>query len=404
MTLPVEQQMDVFRTRTVDLVSEEELTERLGRGKPLRIKYGCDPSAPDLHLGHTVPLDKLRQLQDLGHTIIFLVGDFTAMIGDPTGRSKTRVPLTSDAVAKNAETYTSQVSCVLDVNRIEIRFNSEWMDRMSVAELIRLASHQPVARMLERDDFKRRFQTGVSIAIHEFLYPLVQAYDSVALRADVEVGGTDQLFNLLLGREIQRAYGQEPQIVLTVPLLEGTDGAEKMSKSLGNAIGIRDAPEEMYGKTMSIPDALLERWVELLGRPEWNLGQFLEAIGTERRNPRDLKAALARALVGRFHGQAAAASAEEHFERVFREHRAPNEVPEVELQVTDARGMPLVDALVEVGFAKSRSEARRLVAQGGVRIDEIRASDAEAYLRAGSHLVQAGRRRFARLHLRQNSR
>lgn len=403
MTLPVERQMDVFRTRTVDLVSARELSERLGRGRPLRIKYGCDPSAPDLHLGHTVPLDKLRELQELGHTIIFLVGDFTAMIGDPTGRSKTRVPLTSEAVAKNAETYTSQVSCVLDVNRVEIRFNSEWMNRMSVAELIRLASHQPVARMLERDDFKRRFQTGVSIAIHEFLYPLVQAYDSVALRADVEVGGTDQLFNLLLGREIQRAYGQEPQVVLTVPLLEGTDGSEKMSKSLGNAIGIRDAPEEMYGKTMSIPDALLARWIELLGRPEWNLRQSPEALGAEPANPRDLKAALARALVGRFHGHAAAASAEQHFERVFREHRAPSDVPEVELQVADARGMPLVDALVALGFAKTRSEARRLVAQGGVRVDEVRASDAEAYLRPGSHLVQAGRRRFARLNLLQKS-
>lgn len=404
MTLPVEQQMDAFRSRTVDLVSTKDLAERLGRGRPLRIKYGCDPSAPDLHLGHTVPLDKLRQLQELGHTIIFLVGDFTAMIGDPTGRSKTRVPLSSEAIAKNAETYTTQVSCILDVNRVEIRFNSEWMNRMSVAELIHLASQQPVARMLERDDFKRRFQTGISIAIHEFLYPLVQAYDSVALRADVEVGGTDQLFNLLLGREIQRAYGQEPQIVLTVPLLEGTDGAEKMSKSLGNAIGIRDAPEEMYGKTMSIPDSLLARWVELLGRPEWNLVPGSEALGTGHLNPRDLKAALARALVGRFHGQAAAASAEEYFERVFREHRAPSEVPEVELQVADAGGMPLVDALVEVGFAKSRSEARRLVAQGGVRVDDIRASDAEARLRPGRHLVQAGRRRFARLHVRQNSR
>ena len=378
-----------FKARSVDLVADDELAARLRRGKPLRIKYGCDPSAPDLHLGHTVPLDKLRELQEMGHTIIFLIGDFTAMIGDPTGRNKTRAPLTREAVKRNAETYTQQVSALLDVSRVEIRFNSEWMDAMPPAEFIRLASHQPVARMLERDDFKRRFQGGVSIAIHEFLYPLVQAYDSVALRADVEVGGTDQLFNLLLGREIQRAYGQEAQIVMTLPLLEGVDGSEKMSKSLGNSIGVRDAPEDMYGKTMSIPDVLLPRWVALLGRPEWGLA----GAGA---NPRDLKAGLALRLVERFHGAAAAKEAEGHFDRVFRQHRAPEEVESRDLPAAEARGVRLIDALVAVGFASSRSDARRLVGQGGVKVDESRASDLEAWLPEGEHLLQAGKRRFVK--------
>jgi tyrosyl-tRNA synthetase len=399
MAAGVEEQQAKFRSRTVDLVSDDDLAAKLRKGRPLRIKYGCDPSAPDLHLGHTVPLEKLRQLQELGHTVVFLIGDFTAMIGDPTGRSKTRAPLTREAVKANAETYTSQVSSVLDVDKVEIRFNSEWMDAMTPAEFIRLASQQPVARMLERDDFKRRFQGGVSIAIHEFLYPLVQAYDSVALQADVELGGTDQLFNLLLGRDIQRAYGQEPQVVVTVPLLEGTDGSEKMSKSLGNAIGVRESPEEMYGKTMSIPDSLLPRWIDLLARPEWGLEK-----GSA--NPRDAKAALARALVARYHGAAAASAAEKHFDRVFREHRAPEDVPLVEHVVEGAaaaEGLSLVDALIAVGFARSRSEARRLVGQGGVRVGESRATDGELRLPVGDHLLQAGKRRFARLRLRRGA-
>jgi tyrosyl-tRNA synthetase len=382
-------QLETFRARTVDLVADAELEARLRKGKPLRVKYGCDPSAPDLHLGHTVGLDKLRALQELGHTIIFLIGDFTGMIGDPTGRNKTRPALTREAVQRNAESYTQQVGAVLDASKIEVRFNSEWMNAMPAADVVRLASHQPVARMLERDDFKRRFQAGVSISIHEFLYPLVQAYDSVALRADVELGGTDQLFNMLLGREIQRAYGQEPQIVMTLPLLEGIDGSEKMSKSLGNAIGIREPAEEIYGKTMSIPDALLPRWGELLGRPDWQL----EGIA----NPRDRKAALARRLVERFHGAAAAAEAEAHFDRVFRKRQAPEDVPRVALPSSEARGLKLVDALVGVGFASSRSEARRLIGQGGVQVEGVRASDLETWLGQGEHLVQAGKRRFARI-------
>jgi tyrosyl-tRNA synthetase len=386
-----------FRERVVDLVAEPELEARLRKGKPLRVKYGCDPSAPDLHLGHTVPLDKLRELQELGHTIIFLIGDFTAMIGDPTGRNKTRAPLTRDAVKRNAATYVEQVSAVLDGSKIELRYNSEWLDAMPPADFIRLASQHTVARMLERDDFKKRFQSETPIAIHEFLYPLVQAYDSVALRADVELGGTDQLFNLLLGREIQRAYGQEPQIVLTVPLLEGTDGSDKMSKSLGNAIGIREPPAEIYGKTMSIPDALLPRWVKLLGRREWGLAQRIAAMDAGRENPRDVKAALAARLVERYHGADAAREAEAHFDRVFRQHRAPEEVPAVELRAADATGVRLVDALVAAGFASSRSEARRLIGQGGVRVQEERISDLEGWLPQGEHLVQAGKRRFARV-------
>jgi len=397
MSAPADAALASFRARVVDLVAEPELEARLREGRPLRVKYGCDPSAPDLHLGHTVPLDKLRELQELGHTIIFLIGDFTAMIGDPTGRNKTRAPLTRESVKENARTYTEQVSAVLDTSRVEIRFNSEWMDAMPPAEFVRLASQQTVARMLERDDFKRRYQGGVPIAIHEFLYPLVQAYDSVALRADVELGGTDQLFNLLLGREIQRAYGQEPQIVMTVPLLEGIDGSEKMSKSLGNAIGIREAPAEIYGKTMSIPDELLPRWIELLARDEWGLRAGVAALRAGESNPRDMKAALASRLVERFHGAAAAREAEDHFDRVFRQHRPPEEIPTVEMPAREPHGVRLVDALVAVGFSSSRSDARRLIGQGGVRVREVRAADLDSWLPPGEHLLQAGKRRFTKV-------
>jgi tyrosyl-tRNA synthetase len=386
---PAGEQLEVFRAGAEQLVSEEELLAKLAQGRPLRIKYGCDPSAPDLHLGHTVGLSKLRQLQDLGHTIIFLIGDFTALIGDPSGRSKTRPALSREAVRANASTYTEQVRALLDPARAEIRFNSEWMDRLGAADFVRLASHQPVARMLERDDFRKRFDAGSTISIHEFLYPLVQAYDSVVLQADVELGGTDQTFNFLLGREIQRAYGQTPQVVLTLPLLEGLDGAAKMSKSLGNAIGIREAPEEMYGKVMSISDALLPRWVRLLAAPEWGL--------PTSGNPRDLKAALARRIVERFHGSAAAEGAEAHFDRVFRQHRPPAELETIALVASGSDGQDVVGALVGAGLASSRAEARRLVQQGGVRIDEQRCDSVERRLAPGEHLLQVGKRRFIRL-------
>jgi tyrosyl-tRNA synthetase len=398
MTTPREQ-LAVFRSGAEQLVSEEELLAKLARGRPLRIKYGCDPSAPDLHLGHAVPLHKLRQLQELGHTIIFLVGDFTALIGDPTGRSKTRPPLSREQVRANASTYTEQVGALLDSSRAEIRFNSEWMDRMSPAEFVRLASHQPVARMLERDDFRKRFQSGTSISIHEFLYPLVQAYDSVVLEADVEFGGSDQTFNFLLGREIQRAYGQEPQVVLTMPLLEGLDGAAKMSKSLGNAIAIRDAPEEMYGKVMSISDALLPRWVQLLALPEWGLGGRVEALARGDGNPRDLKAALARRLVERFHGPDAGAAAEAHFDRVFRQHRAPADLEVLEIAALEPRGCDIVSLLVAAGLATSRGDARRLVQQGGVRLDEKRVREPDHWAACGEHVLQAGKRRFVRVRI-----
>ncbi|MCE2392240.1 MAG: tyrosine--tRNA ligase [Proteobacteria bacterium] len=392
----LEAQLEAFSAGAENLVSHEELRAKLERGAPLRIKYGCDPSAPDLHLGHTVPLEKLRQLQGLGHTIIFLIGDFTAGIGDPTGRSRTRPPLDRDQIRANAETYTDQVGSILDARRAEIRFNSEWMDAMSSAEMVRLASQQPVARMLERDDFRRRYREGVSISLHEFLYPLVQAYDSVALRADLELGGTDQTFNLLLGREIQRAYGQEPQIVLTLPLLEGTDGAEKMSKSLGNSIGIQEDPEEFFGKVMSIPDSLLGRWIELLAPPEWELDSHLARLDSGG-NPRDLKAELARRLLDRFQGQDAADRASEHFDRVFRRKQAPEDIERVEVEAADPDGAEILAILQHAGFAGTRGEGRRLVRQGGVRLDGSRVDDPGRRVRPGEYVLQVGKRRFARV-------
>lgn len=399
---PAERQIEVFRSRVVDLVSDEELLAKLRRGRPLRIKLGCDPSAPDLHLGHLVVLDPLREFQELGHTIVFLVGDFTARIGDPSGRSRTRPSLSRQEVEQNARTYRDQVGMILDPERIEVRFNSEWMDRMTPSDLIRLASHQPVARMLERDDFDKRYREGISIGIHEFLYPLIQAYDSVALKADVEIGGTDQLFNLLLGREIQRAYGQEPQVVLTFPLLVGTDGKEKMSKSLGNAIGITEPADEIYGKTMSIPDVILGRWCELLGSPSWSDVQELRTrVAADEANPRDLKAALAARLVERFWGSKPSRDAAERFDRLFRRHETPAEMPELDLEAPQDGDLRMVDVLHRAGFATSRTAAKRLIAQGGVRLDGERVPDADFSVPPGEHVLQAGRRRFARLRIRK---
>ena len=396
-----EEQLDVFRAGAESLVSEEDLLAKLRRGRPLRIKYGCDPSRPDLHLGHLVHLDKLRALQDLGHTIIFLIGDFTGRIGDPTGRSRTRPVLTREEIERNAETYREQVGRVLDVERAEIRFNHEWMDRMPADEFIRLCSTTTVARLLERDDFRTRYREGVPIALHEFLYPMVQGYDSVALRADVELGGSDQHVNLLLAREIQRAYGQEPQVILTLPLLEGTDGVEKMSKSLDNAIGIIDPPEEIYGRTMSIPDSILPRWCELLARPGWeDVGALRTRVEAGEANPRDLKAALARRLVERFWGPEPAAEAEAGFDRLFRRHEVPEEMPELEVEANAKGGAPVIDLLCRAGFAASRSQAKRLVAQGGVRLDGERVAGVEARVGPGEYVLQAGKRRFVRIRVR----
>lgn len=392
--------IDEFKRNAVDFVNEEDLTAKLELGRPLRIKFGCDPSAPDLHVGHVVGFEKLRTLQRLGHTIIFLVGDFTAMIGDPTGRSRTRPALSPDEVRRNADTYVEQLGMVIDTERIEIRFNSEWMDGMSPPDFIRLASKYTVARMLERDDFRKRYAAGEPLAVHELLYPLVQAYDSVALEADVEVGGTDQLFNLLLGREIQRAYGQAPQVVLTWPLIEGTDGAEKMSKSLGNAIGITEPGPQVYGKVMSISDAQLPRWLALLTRDEPELREASRGLAEGTANPRDAKAAFARALVARFHGSEAAGAAEQHFDRVVRQKQPPKEMPEFEVAAGET-GAELLAVIEAASFAKSRSEGRRLVAQGGVKIDDDRVEDPAARLPEGDYLLQVGKRRFARIRVRR---
>ncbi|MCP5057608.1 MAG: tyrosine--tRNA ligase [bacterium] len=380
------------------LIGAEDLRPRLAaalrEGRPLRIKLGMDPSAPDLHIGHTVVLEKLRIFQELGHTPIFLVGDFTASIGDPTGKKKTRPALDKDEIRKNAQTYVDQVSHVLDTERAEIRFNGEWMDAMSPADLVRLCSHYTVARMLERDDFDKRYKAGEAIAVHEFLYPLVQAYDSVALEADVELGGTDQTFNLLVGREIQRAYGQTPQAVITHPLLVGTDGTEKMSKSVGNTIGIRDAPEDMYGRTMSISDELMRSWVAQLGFGRW---EDLAAVGAD---PLAMKKELATRLVTRFHGDAAAEKAAEHFRALVQRKEIPDDLPEVEIPLSGAEDLGLLEALRGALGLASNSEARRIVTQGGARVDGNVVRDPNLRLPPGSYLVQAGKRRFARLLLR----
>ncbi|MCP3983875.1 MAG: tyrosine--tRNA ligase [bacterium] len=370
------------------------LATAIREDRPLRIKLGMDPSAPDLHIGHTIVLEKLRVFQELGHTPIFLVGDFTARIGDPTGKKKTRPALEEDAIRRNAQTYVDQVSHVLDTERAEIRFNGEWMDAMSPADLVRLCSHYTVARMLERDDFDKRYKAGEAIAVHEFLYPLVQAYDSVALRADVELGGTDQTFNLLVGREIQRAYGQLPQAVITHPLLVGTDGTEKMSKSVGNTIGIRDAPEEIYGRAMSISDELMGNWVAQLGFGGW--GDLTEAPS----DPLATKKELAARLVARFHGEAQAGKAAEHFRSLIQRKETPDDLPEVEIDLSGAADLGLLDALRGALGLSSNSEARRLVTQGGARLDGEVVRDPNFRLSPGSYLVQAGKRRFARLRLR----
>jgi len=396
----VERQLAVMRENAVELYGEEDLRRRLGvalrEGRPLRVKLGLDPSSPDLHLGHTVVLGKLRRFQELGHTPIFLVGDFTARIGDPSGRKKTRPALTEDEVRANASTYVEQAARILDVERAEVRFNSEWMGRLSPADFVVLCSRYTVARLLERDDFHKRYAAGEPIAVHEFLYPFVQAYDSVALHADVELGGTDQTFNLLMAREIQRSYGQDPQAVVTHALLVGIDGQEKMSKSLGNSVGIVDPPEDAYGRIMSIPDALMEDWIERLSFGEWE-DLLSQPAGT--RDALSRKHELARRLVARLHGPGASQRAAEHFRRVVQRKEVPDEVPACRLSVSDSGRMGLLEALEAAGLTASRGEARRLVGQGAVSLDGERVRDAGLYLEPGSYLVKVGKRRFARLQL-----
>jgi tyrosyl-tRNA synthetase len=395
----VDRQIERMKLGSVDFVGEAELRVRVAEAirerRPLRVKLGMDPSAPDLHLGHTVALEKLRVFQELGHRPIFLIGDFTARIGDPTGKKKTRPALDEAAVQENARTYVEQVRRVLDVERAEIRFNGEWMDRFSPADFVRLCSHYTVARMLERDDFAKRLREETPISIHELLYPLVQAYDSVALEADVELGGTDQLFNLLVGREIQKDYGQRPQAVITQPLLVGIDGREKMSKSLGNIIGITDEPADAFGKTMSIPDAAIAEWARVLGFGAWADLEASARGGSE--SPMALKRELARRVVARLHGKEAAEGAAEHFRRVIQEGERPANLPQVVLSGALGGGIGLLDAL-RIAFAlTSNGEARRLVAQGAVQIDDKVERDATRRLVLGRYTVKAGRRRFAEL-------
>ncbi|MGH8537827.1 MAG: tyrosine--tRNA ligase [Gammaproteobacteria bacterium] len=388
---------DTIKHGTVEILPEVQLRTKLSAGRPLRVKAGFDPTAPDLHLGHTVLLNKLRQFQTLGHRALFLIGDFTGMIGDPSGRSTIRKALTREAVVENAATYTDQIFKILDAEHTEIVFNSTWMDRMPAADMVRLASRATVARMLEREDFTRRYKNGQAIAIHEFLYPLIQGYDSVALQADVELGGTDQKFNLLIGRQLQAEYGQEPQTVVMMPLLEGTDGAQKMSKSLNNYVGINEPPQEMFGKLMSISDELMWRYVSLLSlRTKAKLETWKRAVA-EGANPRDYKVSFAQEMVTRFHSARAADLAYKDFVQRFREHALPDSMPELTIPEPTG-GVTVASLLKRAGLTASTSEAIRMVAQGAVRIDGEKTQDAMRKVFSGStHVFQVGKRRFAKV-------
>nr|WP_314492939.1 tyrosine--tRNA ligase [uncultured Pseudomonas sp.] len=394
----VEEQLALIKRGAEEVLVESELVEKLKRGKPLRIKAGFDPTAPDLHLGHTVLINKLRQFQELGHHVIFLIGDFTGMIGDPSGKSATRPPLTREQVLDNAETYKTQVFKILDPAKTEVAFNSTWMDQMKPADFIRLTSQYTVARMLERDDFDKRYTTNQPIAIHEFLYPLVQGYDSVALKADVELGGTDQKFNLLMGRELQRGYGQEAQCIVTMPLLEGLDGVKKMSKSLGNYVGIQEAPGVMYSKLVSIPDVLMWRYFELLSfRSMDEINAFKSEVEAGA-NPRDIKIKLAEEIVARFHGEEAAANAHRGAGNRMKEGELPDDLPEVELTATE--DMPIAAVLNKAGLVKNSAVARDLLGSGGVRIDGEVVDRTYIYALGSTHVCQAGKKAFARITLK----
>ena len=390
------QAIQTIRRGCEELIVEEELAKKLSSGRKLRVKLGLDPTAPDLHLGHTVVINKLRDFQELGHQVQFLIGDFTGMIGDPTGKNQTRPPLSREQILDNARTYQQQVFKILDPARTQVLFNSEWSDKLGAEGIIRLAAKYTVSQLLEREDFSKRFDEERPIALHELLYPLMQGYDSVAMKADVELGGTDQKFNLLVGRELQRAYGQEPQCILTMPLLEGLDGKEKMSKSLGNYVGIAEPPQEMFGKLMSISDTLMWRYFELLSfQPMSTIERWRRDIP----NPRDVKVRLAKEIVARFHGQQAAEAAEADFEQRFRHGVLPEDMPEVTVQAP-ADGLAVAQLLKLAQLVPSTSEAQRAIEQGGVKIDGERVTDRALRIPAGRTLtVQVGKRKFARVRL-----
>ena len=388
----IEQAIQTIRRGADELIVEEELAKKLASGRKLRVKLGLDPTAPDLHLGHTVVINKLRDFQQLGHQVQFLIGDFTGMIGDPSGKNQTRPPLTREEIERNAKTYQDQVFKILDPEQTQILYNSEWSDKLGAEGMIRLASRYTVARLLERDDFAKRMKASQPISLHELLYPLMQGYDSVAMKADVELGGTDQKFNLLVGRELQRSYGQTPQCILTMPLLEGLDGKEKMSKSLGNYVGIAEPAQEIFGKLMSISDELMWRYIELLS---------LESSATIRQwkseHPRDVKARFASEIVARFHGAAAAERAQADFESRFREGEMPAEMPEVTVKAPPG-GIPVAQLLKQAGLTPSTTEAQRMIEQGGVKLDGERVSDKTLKIPAGRTVVaQVGKRKFARI-------
>ncbi|HTL47698.1 MAG TPA: tyrosine--tRNA ligase [Verrucomicrobiae bacterium] len=403
MSSSVQKQLEILRDGAVDFLSEEELAKKIERSlkehKPLRIKYGADPSSPDLHLGHTVPLRKLKQFQDLGHLIVFIIGDFTARIGDPTERNETRRMLSADEVSRNAKSYQEQVFKILDPKKTEVRYNSEWLGKMTPEDFLYLTGRYTVARLLERDDFHKRYKSGRPIAVVEFLYPLLQGHDSVVVKSDVELGGTDQKFNLLVGRDLQREAGAEPQVVMTMPIIEGTDGVQKMSKSLGNAIAIQEAPQEMFGKLMSIPDNLMENYYRYAaGLTPDEFVQVRDGLKSGKLHPREAKASLAERIVGLYHGAQAGAGARQQFDQVFKNKELPDEIENVDFP---RESSDLVSLLKDAGLVASKSEARRLIEQGGVKLEREKVTDAGAVVNLKKPvLVQCGKRKFARIQYR----
>jgi tyrosyl-tRNA synthetase len=394
---PTTEQLDIIKRGSHELLVEKELESKLDKEQPLRIKAGFDPTAPDLHLGHAVLLHKMRQLQDMGHHVLFLIGDFTGMIGDPSGKNATRPPLTREQVMENAKSYTDQVFKILKQAQTEVVFNSTWMDKMNAADLIKLAATHTVARMLERDDFDKRYRSNQAIAIHEFLYPLIQGYDSVALKADIELGGTDQKFNLLMGRELQKHFGQSPQCILTMPLLEGLDGINKMSKSLNNYVGITESPKEIFGKLMSVSDELMWRYIELLSFESSTTIQQWKQTVEEGRNPRDIKVKFAQEMVARFHSTHDADNALTDFEARFKRGALPDDIPETIIQ-TQENALPLTQLLKQTGLTTSTSEAIRLIKQGGIKLDNEKIEDKAVQITQGETvIIQVGKRKFAKV-------